>query len=380
MHFNYIFSGGGLSTLMTLIKLSSQGLLENKKVLIIDPDKKNQNDRTWCYWEKENGNWDFLVSKKWNKANFINKKNTIECLKNDYKYKMIESINFYNYAIEILKYQDIEWKYEKVISYEDFQDHVKIKAQTMEYTADILFNSVIDLKCIKHNSKFPFLQQHFIGWFIKTDKPAFNPDEAIFMDFSIKQNGNTRFMYVLPKTENEALIEYTLFSPNILEEQEYENEIQNYLKARDINDFEVLNKEQGNIPMTTYPLWKNNSTRILNIGSAGGWTKPSTGYTFKNTDKETSRIVDFIFKKEYNFKNFKKATKFTFYDDLFVDVLYKENHLGYKIFSKMFINCDNKIIFKFLDEETNILEDLKVIWSCPKTPFIKSLTRRLFKK
>jgi lycopene beta-cyclase len=32
--------------------------------------------------------------------------------------------------------------------------------------------------------------------------------------------------------------------------------------------------------MTCYPLEKN-TQRVLNIGTAGGWTKASTGYTFK---------------------------------------------------------------------------------------------------
>jgi len=93
-------------------------------------------------------------------------------------------------------------------------------------------------------------------------------------------------MYVLPTSANEALLEYTLFSKDLLAKEEYETEIQNYIQKLGITEYEIIEKEQGNIPMTCYPFWQHNSKNILNIGSAGGWTKASTGYTFKNTVKK----------------------------------------------------------------------------------------------
>jgi len=76
------------------------------------------------------------------------------------------------------------------------------------------------------------------------------------MDFSVEQKGNTRFMYVLPISKNEALIEYTLFSHNHLENLEYENEIQKYIQKLGIETYKIVETEQGSIPMTCYPFWK----------------------------------------------------------------------------------------------------------------------------
>jgi lycopene beta-cyclase len=36
------------------------------------------------------------------------------------------------------------------------------------------------------------------------------------------------------------------------------------------------------------------------------------------------------------------------------------------------------LIFKFLDEETSLWEDLQVILMCPKALFIKALLKRIF--
>jgi lycopene beta-cyclase len=45
--------------------------------------------------------------------------------------------------------------------------------------------------------------------------------------------------------------------------------------------------------MTCYPFW-NKTTKRPEYRTAGGWTKASTGYTFKNSDKKSSQLVAFL--------------------------------------------------------------------------------------
>lgn len=374
MKYDYIFAGAGLASLMILDKMIDARLLDDKKVLLLDPNDKNDNDRTWCFWENKLGDFDDLVSKKWPQALFINKKQTINCLADGANYKMIESIRFYNYVLDKLnKYPEIIWKKEKFISFEDKNSEVIVTSNIADYKTTFFFNSVYDASKIENNIKYPLLKQHFIGWFVKTTTPIFDKNCATFMDFSIPQKGNTRFMYVLPFSETEALVEYTLFSPDLLQEDEYEEAISDYLKEKGTTSFEIIKKEQGNIPMTVFPFWKSNSKNVLNIGTAGGWTKASTGYTFKNTIKQSERVVSVLKKSTIDFREFHKPNRFLFYDKLFVSVLYKNNELGKKIFSSMFLKVKTEKIFKFLDEESNAKEELEVILACPKIPFIKAL-------
>ena len=231
-------------------------------------------------------------------------------------------------------------------------------------------------KEVTSQKKFPLIHQHFIGWFIKSKEAVFTPNCATFMDFSVELKNNTQFMYVLPTATTEALLEYTLFSKNLLSKEEYETEIQNYITKLGITEYEIIEKEAGNIPMTCYPFWKNNTKNIVQIGSAGGWTKASTGYTFKNAVKKSKALVQFL-KTESDFRKFHKKDKFWFYDLLLLDILNSKNHLGPNIFSAMFKSGSSEVVFKFLDEETTFLEDLQVIWRCPKMPFIVALLNRL---
>jgi lycopene beta-cyclase len=128
--------------------------------------------------------------------------------------------------------------------------------------------------------------------------------------------------------------------------------------------------------MTCYPFWKNNTKNIINIGSAGGWTKASTGFTFKNTTKKSKALMSFLATNK-DFRSFQKIDKFWFYDLLLLDILAKRNELGSLIFSSLFQKGNAPLIFKFLDEETSFWEDLQVIWLCPKGVFIKALLMRI---
>ncbi|OMQ12430.1 lycopene cyclase family protein [[Flexibacter] sp. ATCC 35103] len=386
-HFSYIFTGTGLSALMTVYKMVLSGKFSNKSILLLDQDSKKTNDRTWCFWSKEETLWNSIVFKKWDSALFAYEDFKRDLNLEPYKYNQIKGLDFYNFVFETLsKYSNITFSNEKVTDINELETHVFVGTEVNRYTCDYLFNSIYTKAFALSQTKYPVLQQHFLGWFVKTEVEVFNPEEATFMDFSVEQRGNTRFMYVLPISKTEALVEYTLFSENLLSKEEYENEIQIYLKNLGVDRYEIIEKEQGSIPMTSYPFWKKNTKRVLNIGTAGGWTKASTGYTFRNSDKKSDKLVEFLSvttpeaSGSLRMSSFYKKNRFWFYDLLLLDILHRHNELGSVIFSSMFKKGNPALIFTFLDEETSLSEDLKVILKCPKMPFIKALFRVMFKK
>jgi lycopene beta-cyclase len=277
----------------------------------------------------------------------------------------------------ILKNPNIQHINDKVVKVDDKGNFCEVKTENNIYKSKKVFNSILNWEVLKNNSKYPLLIQHFEGWFIKTHKDVFNEKEATFMDFTIKQNSNTRFMYILPFSKKEALIEFTLFSKDLLDKQGYEKPLTNYLKELGITNYNITNKESGKIPMTGFPFHKQNSKNIIYIGSAGGWSKPSTGYTFKNIERKSKLLLKFL-KNEDDFIKFSKTTRFWFYDLIFLDVLYQNNHLGRKLFSQMFKNNQSKLIFKFLDEKSNFFDELKIMSSFSTGIFIKTILKRIF--
>lgn len=375
-HYHYIFTGSGLSALMTVYEMILSGKFDDKTILLLDENPKKSNDRTWCFWDNS-ALFDEIVSKKWDVALFADENFQRNLDLNPYQYKMVRGLDFYNLVFDLIsKKENIHFANQKVIDFEELGNHCIVKTETENYTCNKIFNSIYNPNLVKIQSKYPLLQQHFIGWFIKSKEEVFDKNMATFMDFSVEQRGNTRFMYVLPTSPTEALLEYTLFSKDLLSKKEYENEIQIYIKNLGITEYEIVEKEQGNIPMTSYKFWKHNTKNIINIGSVGGWTKASTGYTFKNTTKKSKALIQFL-SKESDFRKFHKTDKFWLYDLLFLDVLYRRNDLGSKVFSSLFQKGNPTLIFKFLDEETTFWQDLQVIWKCPKGLFIRALFGRI---
>ena len=215
-HYHYIFTGSGLSALMTVYEMVVSGKFTDKSILLIDEYSKKSNDRTWCFWD-EKKLFEQVVSKKWDAALFADKTITRELILKPYQYKMVKGLEFYNMVFDVIsKHSNIHFVNQKVVDYKELGNHCIVKTEIESFTCNQIFNSIFNPETVKKQSKFPFLHQHFVCWFIKSKEAVFNKDCATFMDFSVEQNGNTRFMYVLPTSKNEALIEYTLFSKDLL--------------------------------------------------------------------------------------------------------------------------------------------------------------------
>ncbi|MBT6081451.1 MAG: lycopene cyclase [Polaribacter sp.] len=377
-YYDYIIVGGGASGLMSAYRMSKDVFFDDKTILILDKVKKNSNDRTWCYWETENDEWNDIASASWKniifKSELYKTKESIA----PYRYKMIRSKDFYSKIFTHLKTKpNITFQLANVLDIQQRADTAEVITTDTIFKTKTVLNSILFNDAYKNQTIYPVLQQHFVGFFIRTKKNYFDESAATFMDFTVAQKGNTRFMYVLPYAKNEALFEYTLFSKELLPYDHYKSEIEKYLKDKNITDYEIIEKEQGSIPMTSYKFWKNNSKNIIHIGTAGGWSKASTGFTFKNTTNKTAQLIKHIIEGK-SLTKFHKVKKFWFYDVLLLDILSQQNELGASIFGKMFQKNHPNQILKFLDEETSFLEDLKIQLKMPIWLFINALLKRIF--
>src|SRR5690606_17029540 len=133
------------------------------------------------------------------------------------------------------------------------------------------------------------------GWIIETDTACFQPDAITMMDYRFQYKDSTSFIYVLPFSETRALVEYTFFTPFVVDSQVYDNAIKNYIKNQlKLNTYQIMETEVGNIPMTDFPFWNFHTKNVTKIGTGGGWVKGSTGYSFKHTEKNVSKLIENI--------------------------------------------------------------------------------------
>jgi len=378
--YDYIITGTGAAGMMLAYRIVMDPFFKDKQLLLVDKETKNKNDRTWCFWEKEAGIWDSIISKEWKRI-FFGSRTFSEAIDIEpYKYKLIRSKDFYKLVLErIYQKSNITIIQETLTGFVDNGTVVEVETDQGIYLADKVFNSVLLSLSYKTQQKYPLLNQHFVGWFIHSKTPVFDQETATFMDFDINQKGNTRFMYVLPISRTEALFEYTLFSKGMLDKEEYEQEITRYLEEKGIREYEIIEKESGCIPMTCYDFKEQNSKNVLHMGTAGGWTKPSTGYTFCKASKKTEKLITFL-KNNNDLTRFEKRTRFWYYDLLFLDLLSKENQNGAELFARLFRKNNTSRILEFLDEETSFVQDLRIMVTMPAGKFLKMIFNRLFTK
>ena len=376
--FDYIICGAGASGLLLANAMIKDDFFRDKKILLIEKDSKSINDRTWGLWDDKTNVLESIVYKSWDNAEFIGQSFKKHFLLEPYKYKMVKAIDFYSHFLKkVNNASNCKYVNASISEIVSNQTNNYVKTSIGNFNSKFIFSSLPKTEKIKF-IRYPLLNQSFIGWTIETEEDIFDDKTITLMDFDRDQKDETRFIYVLPFSSKRALVEYTLFSEKIISDQDYEKGIKEYLSEKGIEKYNIIEKEKGNIPMTCFPFEKSNTNQLIYIGTAGGWTKPSTGYTIKNAIEKTKEIVSLI-KSNKPLENFNKRNRFWYYDLILLDVLKSTKGNGYKAFSSMFKKNNPMKILKFLDEKTNLFEELPILLSVNKIPFIKALVNRFAK-
>lgn len=377
--YDFIIAGMGCAGLSLAIQLI-HSKIKFDKVLLIDSDLKNKNDRTWCFWTKEKNNWfDDIAHKKWNSFTFKSNNYHQTFNLSPYSYFMLRGIDFYSYCLSEIK---------KDLRFEIVNEHIKeigskkevafLNTQTHSYQSNYLFNSAFrNLKIKKKDVNYV---QHFKGWLVETDEATFDEENPIFMDFNVNQYHDCRFVYVIPISKFKALIEYTGFSAESMTDENYDKELHSYLKNNlKITVFKILETEKGIIPMTEGEFINPYGLRVVNIGTSGSSSKPSSGYTFYFIQKNIINIISQLEKKYEIIKTPKRNRRYLFYDKILLDVLNKKEILPNKVFKDLFNKNNILNLLAFLNEEASLLQDLKIMNSVNKRIFIISALRKLIR-
>tara|TARA_B100001996_G_scaffold8359_1_gene7074 strand:+ start:1390 stop:2454 length:1065 start_codon:yes stop_codon:yes gene_type:complete len=350
--FDYIIIGGGCAGLSLAYELNIHSKLKDKTLAIIEIRDEYKKDKTWSFWKVSSHNFEDCVKKYWNNftINIPNHTKHIEC-KNT-PYQTIDSGLFYQKIINNLKQNNNVYFFKNI--------------NEINTENSYIFNSISDIANSKNN-----LWQHFSGFEIETNKEFF--DEEIFnlMDFDCDQKESVHFFYTLPYSKTKALIETTWISDlNNSSINDYDNQLKDYIENNlKIKNYKVNFKETGAIP-----LFHPKNIKKLNqieIGTAGGMTRLSTGYTFLNIQEQSKYIRQNI-EKIKDVKLFSINNKYQFLDNIFLKVLKNNPDKMAQIFYKMF-NCSPNTVINFLSNKSSIYEDFSIISKMPKGIFLKQL-------
>ncbi len=350
--FDYIILGAGCAGLSLAYELDINNKLNDKTLAVVETRDEYKRDKTWSFWKVDDHNFEDCVIKNWHNFSINSNLGSHEIVNREYPYQTIDSGLFYKKIIDQLT------KNKNIHFFKD-SDHLNLENS-------FIFNSIPT-----NNNEQSNIWQHFKGIEIETNRDTFDDEIFNLMDFNCDQRDNVHFFYTLPFAKNRALIETTWLSK--MDDKtlnDYDIQLEKYIKETlKIKNYKINYQEEGAIPL----FYKPNKTKknIINIGSAGGMTRLSTGYTFLNIQNHSKYISNNI-EKINNAKIYHIGKKYEFLDNIFLNVLRNYPDKMPKIFFNMF-KGSSKTVIKFLSNKSNIFEDLAIILKMPKWIFIKNI-------
>ncbi len=396
--YNFTIVGAGSSGLWLANALLHNGLLETNTLCIVESDAHKANDRTWCYWATKPLAPAEMISKEWQSILQLNLSSHSESL-SPYRYYHVRSADFYSeLKSKLINCTAIYWQNEEVIEVNDLATQVEVKTKSHAWQSDRVFLSAlpsssptqVDYKLAQQRFlKTPrpsvsplFLWQSFVGWRVKTSESVFDESSMSMMDFNVAQGSFTQFMYELPFSSTEALVEMTRFGKEKLSIPEAEEELRRYMDQKKCS-YQINEVEIGAIPMT--PQFDMNrkllspNERIIFIGTLGGAIKPTTGFGFKRMHAYSEALALALKEKEI-LPTMHRPYRFRLYDLLLLRILENQPNRGKEIFEQLFRTQPIQRILRFLDEETSIIEEIAIFSRLPIRLFLKSLANHLLSR
>jgi lycopene beta-cyclase len=371
----YVIIGAGAAGLSLCYALLERGITD--EIVVADQKMAFTDDRTWCFWDNAPQTFSRLTAHCWHRWDVIQSDGQSASQTSPLGYACLRGADFYAHVCEMIsRTPNVTLKLGSPIESVRADAHyVTVTAGGEVWDADYVFDS--------RPRPIPAaglsFSQRFFGQFIRTSSPAFDSSRCTLMDFRVSQQRGLHFMYVLPFSQTEALVENTYIQPARAEKitaDQHRQEITAYLaETLPLTSFTIEREEAGAIPMTTQPFPKRDG-RVFLIGTAGGCSKPSSGYTFTRIQEQCRQLADAAQSGALDFFQEKHSSwRYRFFDTVFLQAL-SDNPAAFPgYFHRLFTHVQPDALTAFLSETSTWPSDFQVLRSLPLRPFLTAALR-----
>ncbi len=358
--FDFVFAGGGVAGLSLAHALACSPL-GGSSILIID--QGGSSDHALSFWSARPTPFDDCIARSWDRLRFRSEDFDSVIELGDYRYHTLRSAAFSaSVRRKLASLPNVEFLEAAVGRVEDSAGGARVWAGGREYAAKWAFDSRFRLADFKPDTtRCCSLRQHFKGWEIETDAPAFDPLTPTLFDLRLPQKNELRFFYVLPYSERHALVEFVLLGPD-----DYDEALRTYIEETlGIRDYRILGREGGVTPLSDAPFPRRAGEHVLNIGIRGGRVKPSAGYAFTRIQRDSQAIVASLLQRGHPFAIPVDSRLYRFCDAALLRIMQAHGADVKPIYTAMFKNNPIRRVFRFLDEEASFSDNLALALSLP---------------
>ncbi|WP_082772447.1 lycopene cyclase family protein [Actinoplanes sp. TFC3] len=365
------FVGGGGAASLTLAALGREAA--GVRIAVIDPVHKRGQDRTWAFWGYPGTVLDPLLSASWAAVDVITPAGRRELPLTPLRYAMLRSAPLYELAQQAER--DLG-ALRFTAPAEELHDDGSSVVVSGPGGPLVRAGWVLDSRPRppRRPGRTNWLQ-HFRGWWLEADRPVFQPERAVLMDFRTPQPARgVSFGYVLPVSDRFALVEYTEFSPAVLSNDAYDTALVAYAESigLDLASLRVREVENGVIPMTDGLFEARPSPRVVRLGTAGGATRPSTGFTFSAMLRQADEIARAVTAGRPPVPQPPYPARHLWMDSVQLRALDRGLVDGVAFFDRLFERNPPERVLRFLDGVTTWREDLLMMASSPLLPMTRA--------
>ncbi|MBM4791680.1 lycopene cyclase [Streptomyces sioyaensis] len=376
-----VIVGAGAAGLSLAHRLCAPSTGPGPRVVLVDapPGPRTPPERTWCYWESPGGAFDGALTASWERLRVHGPGGAaIVAHPAPFRYKMLRSRDFEALVGARLSGRDTVVRVEATVeSVRDVPGGAEVRGRDASGRPVLLrarwaFDS-------RPAGRLPpartTLRQHFRGWFVRTGRPAFDPATADLMDFRTPQpDHGLSFGYVLPLSDRAALVEYTEFSRRVADTAAYERALRHYTeRVLRLGPFHVTATEQGAIPMTDGRFPRRAGRAVFRIGTAGGATRASTGYTFAAVQRQSALIAAALRAGRAPVPPPAHSPWHRALDAVLLRALDSGRVDGAEFFTGLFRTVPTARLLRFLDGRSRLWEDLSIGLHSPVLPMLRTV-------
>ncbi len=373
--FDYAIVGGGLAGLSLACHLIDTGL-DGRRLVVLESRDRYEHDRIWCSWAAADHSFRSCVSHEWSRWSVRLGSRTVVRGSDVQPYRCIPSGRLYDFATSrIGGAEGAQLRMGQTVGgmiEEDDRVRVDLGDGTA-VSAGMVFDSRphFSRSGPRESAEIDWVQD-FVGWRVRTSRDAFEPDCATLMDFAAS-SVDVRFVYVLPFSRREALVESTAFAPATVPTEEHEQAIRAHLLSRSgLSDFEILDRESGAIPMSTREQSMRISARRWRIGTAGGSVKASTGYSFETVQRWSRAAASQLAAGNEPPRSVDRGVRERAMDRMFLAFMQRFPERMPHAFARLFEGVDPDALVRFLSDRSKLRDAIAVARALPAMRMLRA--------
>lgn len=367
-----LIAGGGLSGLSLAAHLAAEHVVD-EPVVVVDDGSHRIGTMVWSSWADRPSLLDAAVSRRFDRVQVHAAGQT-------------RTLDLGRYHYQVVRGEDLEQVVRRMLEplprfgfrpghVDGIADGDQVIVDGEPVSARWVFDSVLGSL-----DRPPVdAQLAFRGWRVRTERPVFDVGTPTLFDFRTAQAGAAAFVYVLPASEHEALVEHTAFTAPgttldaAIQRAALSEYLEHVLRAE---SHVVLHEESATLPLSAGTVERRRGD-VLTIGTEAGMVKAGTGYAYQRVQRDSAAIARSLARHGHPFDLPQPHARHRLFDGALLDVVTRDPAELERAFAALFRGSSAEPALRFLDERTSIAEETRLFAGMRAGVYLAAVGRRL---